>query len=156
MKKVKKSTVKKSSVKKAQLGTKLKTSAARDNTRVDNSSARISAEVRKQKEKDAKDYKKISGKYSAIAMPDRDSAIPGDSIRYFPGQRGNIGVPYTRDMGVKGLAQVSNKQLLEASKNKRTRTYQDTLRIQANKDIMNNLKKGGVVKKIVKSIKKKK
>lgn len=82
--------------------------------------------------KNQKIDKELSKPYTAVAMPDREG-FPGDSIRYYPGKRSNLGVPYTRDMGLKGIAQVSAKDLREASKDKKsTRTYQDTLRVKAN------------------------
>jgi len=160
MKKViKKASASKSKIKKAQTGI----SAKRDNTRVDSSNAMKASKAKVAADKDAKDYKKISGKYSAIAVRDRESSFPGDSVRYFPGQRSGMGVPYIKDLGNRsGVAQVSKKQLLEASRDKKNRTYQDTSRVKANKDIMSNQKNGGktsktsVVKKVVKSIKKKK
>jgi hypothetical protein len=105
--------------------------------------------MRKRKAKDASDLKKMTGKYSAIAVPDRESTFKNDSIRFYPGQRGNFGVPYTRDLG--GLygvdAPLSNKDILNAVRSGKARYYEDTSAVKANDHFMFNQKNGGKTKK---------
>lgn len=78
------------------------------------------------------------GEYTTIAFPDPD-AFPGDSIRYFVGnQTPSGGTPYMRDLG--NLFGVSDKtprdiyKYLENPNLPEGRLYEDTLRIQANRN----------------------
>ena len=82
----------------------------------------------------------LQSPYTTIAMPDRNTSWPGDSIRFFPGQRGNFGVPYVRDgIGAKGFAdQYSGRDYLDMVNHNKGRMYQDTSRVRANHDIMYN------------------
>lgn len=142
----------KKTIKKAQTGIK----TAIDNTRV---AKKVDVSKQMKQEKDAKrlknDVKKVTRPYTVIAKPDPEAMFPGDSIRYYPGQRGGIGVPYIRDVagskgGLLGIdTKSSDKDFAKASKDKkRFRTYQDTTAVKANKDVMFNQKNGGkVVKK---------
>jgi hypothetical protein len=130
----------KKSLKKAQNGEKVK-----DNTRVAQKFD-VSKQLKQEKvaKKNEKIDKELNKPYTAVAVPDR-GGFSGDSIRYYPGQRSYLGIPYTRDMGLKGIAQVSAKDLREVSKDKKSaRTYQDTTAVKANfeKD-----KNGGTMKK---------
>jgi hypothetical protein len=102
----------------------------------------------------AKDVKKVTRPYTAIATPDPEALFPGDSIRYYPGKRGGVGVPYIRDVGGKpGLLGIDTNTtdvgFAKASRDKKNfRTYQDTTAVKANfeKD-----KNGGKVVKKAKS-----
>ena len=87
-----KKTIKKATIRKAQRGI---TAAKADATRV----ARPQVKDIQKDKKDAADLKKLKGKYTAIAVPDRESTFKGDSIRYYPGQKGFQGTPYIRDLG---------------------------------------------------------
>lgn len=127
-------------IKKAQKGL---TAAKADATRV----ARPRVVDIKKDKKDAEDLKKLKGKYTAIAVPDRESSFKGDSIRYYPGQKGFQGTPYIRDLGkARGVTRASDKDLLKASRSKSARTYQDTTAVKANREFMGNQKNGGVTK----------
>ena len=128
---------------------------AKDNTRVANN-FNVSKLLRQ--EKDAKrlksDVKRVTRPYTVIAKPDPEAMFPGDSIRYYTGQRGGVGVPYIRDVagskgGLIGIdTKSSDKDFAKASRDKkRFRTYQDTLAVKANKDVMGNQKNGGKMKK---------
>jgi hypothetical protein len=126
---------------------KAQRSVAVDNTRVAKKFD-VSKQMKQEKvaKKNEKIDKELSKPYTTVAMRDREG-FPGDSIRYYPGKRSGLGVPYTRDMGLKGIAQVSAKDLREASKDKKsTRTYQDTLRVKANFEPEKN-KVGGKIAK---------
>lgn len=115
-----------------------------DNTRVAKKSD-VSKLLKYEKvaKRNAKIDKELNKPYTAVAVRDR-GGLPGDSIRYFPGKRSYLGIPYTRDMGLKGIAQVSAKDLREVSKDKKSaRTYQDTTRVKAN---FEKNKNGGSVK----------
>jgi hypothetical protein len=128
-------------IKKAQNGL---TAAKPDATRV----ARPRVIDIKKDKKDAEDLKKIKGKYTAIAVPDRESSFKGDSVRYYPGQRSGSGaVPYIRDLGkLRGVTGASDKDFLKVSRSKSARTYQDTTAVKANRKFMGNQKNGGVTK----------
>lgn len=135
----------KKTIKKAQTGTK----TAIDNTRVVKK-VDVSKQMKQEKvaKRNAKIDKELNKPYTAVAMPDREG-LPGDSIRYYPGKRSNLGIPYTRDIGLKGIAQVSSKDLREASKDKNSaRTYQDTTRVKVN---FEENKNGGKISKKAKS-----
>jgi hypothetical protein len=94
--------------------------------------------------KDTRDIKSNLNKpYTTVAIPDREG-LPGDSIRYYTGKRGSLGTPYTRDIGLKGIAQVPFKDMVDVSRDKkRSRTYQDTTRAKVNFEQKN----GGSIKK---------
>ena len=102
----------------------------------------------------AKDVKKVTRPYTAMATPDPEAMFPGDSIRYYPGQRGGVGTPYIRDVGGRpGLLGINTNTtdagFAKASRDKKNvRTYQDTTAVKANfeKD-----KNGGKVVKKAKS-----
>lgn len=128
---------------------------AKDNTRV---AKNFNVSKLLRQEKDAKrlksDVKRVTRPYTVIAKPDPEAMFPGDSIRYYTGQRGGIGVPYIRDVagskgGLIGIdTKSSDKDFAKASRDKkRFRTYQDTLAVKANKDVMGNQKNGGKMKK---------
>lgn len=129
-------------IKKAQIGTVAKAKA--DATRVARRPQVINIEKDK---KDAADLKKLKGRYTAIAVPDKESPFKGDSVRYYPGQKGSLGTPYIRDLGkLKGMSSDSDKDLLKVSRSKSARTYQDTATVKANPKLMSNQKNGGVTK----------
>jgi hypothetical protein len=141
-------TVKK--VRKAQTGLRAKADA----TSVSRRNPVAEDKMRARKAQDKKDVEKVRGKYTVIAKPDPEAMFPGDSIRYYPGQRGGVGVPYIRDVGGKrgGLLGIdtesSDLDFAKASRDKkRTRTYQDTTAVRANKEYMSNQKNGGKIKK---------
>lgn len=128
-------------INKAQAGV---TAAKADKTRV----ARPQVKDIQKEKKDAADLKKIKGKYTAIAIPDKESSFKGDSVRYYPGQRSGSGaVPYIRDLGkLRGVTGASDKDFLKVSRSKSARTYQDTTAVKANRKFMGNQKNGGVTK----------
>lgn len=118
----------------------------------DKSIADLKAKMAASKAKDDVDIKNLKGKYTAVAVPDRESSFKGDSVRYYPGQKGSLGTPYIRDLGkAAGLSSVSDRTLLNASRNKSSRTYQDTASVKANPRLMNDLKKGGTIKSKMKN-----
>lgn len=132
---------------------------AKDNTRV---AKNFNVSKLLRQEKDAKrlksDVKRVTRPYTVIAKPDPEAMFPGDSIRYYTGQRGGVGVPYIRDVagskgGLLGIdTRSSDKDFAKASRDKkRFRTYQDTTAVKANKDVMFNQKNGGKVVKKAKS-----
>jgi hypothetical protein len=128
--------------------------AKSDNTSVARRNPATEDRMRARKAQDKKDVEKVRGKYTVIAKPDPEAMFPGDSIRYYPGQRGGVGVPYIRDVGGKGGGLIgidtksSDLDFAKASRDKkRTRTYQDTTAVRANKDYMGNQKNGGKTKK---------
>lgn len=132
---------------------------AKDNTRVANN-FNVSKLLRQ--EKDAKrlksDVKRVTRPYTVIAKPDPEAMFPGDSIRYYTGQRGGVGVPYIRDIagskgGLIGIdTRSSDKDFAKASRDKKNfRTYQDTTAVKANRDVMGNQKNGGKLVKKAKS-----
>lgn len=127
--------------------------AKSDNTSVSRRNPVAEDRMRARKTKDASDIKKMTGKYSVIAAPDRESTFRNDSTRYYPGQRGNFGTPYIRDLG--GLygvdAPLSNKDILNAVRSGKARYYEDTAAVKANKDFMFNQKNGGKTKKSMKT-----
>ena len=98
-----------------------------------------------------KDVKKVTRPYTTLATPDPNAMFPGDSIRYFPGQRGGVGVPYIKDVGGSGGlmgidTETTDAGYARASRDKKNvRTYQDTLRVKANFE--KNKNGGKVVKK---------
>ena len=125
---------------------------AKDNTRVANN-FNVSKLLRQ--EKDAKrlksDVKRVTRPYTVIAKPDPEAMFPGDSIRYYTGQRGGVGVPYIRDVagskgGLLGInTRTSDAEFAKASRDKKNfRTYQDTLAVKAN---FEKKKNGGPVQK---------
>lgn len=141
-------------IKKAQAGivAKDKTSVAK--TRDVSKDLRYNKDSKKEKEA----IKKVTSKYTVVAKPDPEAMFPGDSIRYYPGQRGGVGVPYIRDVagskgGLVGIdTKSSDRDFARASKDKKNyRTYQDTLAVKANKDVMGNQKNGGKIVKKAKS-----
>lgn len=128
---------------------------AKDNTRVANN-FNVSKLLRQ--EKDAKrlksDVKRVTRPYTVIAKPDPEAMFPGDSIRYYTGQRGGVGVPYIRDVagskgGLLGInTRTTDAEFAKASRDKKNfRTYQDTTAVKANRDVMGNQKNGGKIKK---------
>ena len=128
--------------------------AKSDNTSVSRRNLTAEDKMKARKAQDKKDVEKVRGKYTVIAKPDPEAMFPGDSIRYYPGQRGGVGVPYIRDVGGKrgGLIGIdtesSDLDFAKASRDKkRTRTYQDTTAVRANKEYMGNQKNGGKIKK---------
>jgi hypothetical protein len=82
--------------------------------------------------------------YTAVAMPNPNEAWPGDSIRFFPGQVTNYGVPYTTDIFY-GLSEMgyTPEDFVDMVNNKGGRMYQDTVAVRANDHIMTNQKYGG-------------
>jgi hypothetical protein len=125
---------------------------AKDNTRVANN-FNVSKLLRQ--EKDAKrlksDVKRVTRPYTVIAKPDPEAMFPGDSIRYYTGQRGGVGVPYIRDVagskgGLLGInTRTSDAEFAKASRDKKNfRTYQDTTAVKAN---FEKNKNGGKVTK---------
>lgn len=80
----------------------------------------------------------LSGKYTAVAVPDYDSSFRGDSIRFYPGQTSFDKTPYIRDLG--NLSGVSNvipaSKIAQLVKGKAARVYQDTIPVKANPNIM--------------------
>lgn len=152
-------------IKKAQTGAKATSTkkpqrgVAIDNTRV---AKKFDVSKEMKQEKAAKrlksDVKKVTRPYTVIAKPDPEAMFPGDSIRYYPGQRGGVGVPYIRDVagskgGLIGIdTKSSDEDFAKASRDKKNfRTYQDTLAVKANKDVMGKQKNGGKVAKKAKS-----
>ena len=132
---------------------------AKDNTRV---AKNFNVSKLLRQEKDAKrlksDVKRVTRPYTVIAKPDPEAMFPGDSIRYYTGQRGGVGVPYIRDVagskgGLLGInTRTSDAEFAKASRDKKNfRTYQDTTAVKANKDVMGNQKNGGKVVKKAKS-----
>lgn len=137
-------------IKKAKDGIKSSPRASADNTRVSKRDYVTEGKVKDRQAKDANDIKKMKGKYTSVAFRDREGLIPSDSIRFFPGQRTRLGVPYIRDLGMlKGMSDVSDKELLEGVKKGKARQYQDTPSVKANKFM--NQKNGGKIKKVMKS-----
>jgi hypothetical protein len=121
-------------IKKAQRG------VAVDNTRV---AKKFDINKQLKQEKDAKrlksDVKKVTRPYTVIAKPDPEAMFPGDSIRYYTGQRGGVGVPYIRDVagskgGLLGIdTRTTDAGFARASRDKKNfRTYQDTTAVKAN------------------------
>lgn len=132
--------------------------AKSDNTSISRRNPAAEDRMRARKAQDKKDVEKIRGKYTVIATPDPEAMFPGDSIRYYPGQRGGVGVPYIRDVagskgGLLGInTESSDLDFAKASRNKkRFRTYQDTAAVRANKEYMGNQKNGGKTKKSMKT-----
>lgn len=133
---------------------------AKDNTRV---AKNYDVSKLLKQEKDAKrlksDVKKVTRPYTVIAKPDPEAMFPGDSIRYYPGQRGGVGVPYIRDVGGKpGLLGINTSTtdagFAKASRDKKNfRTYQDTTAVKANFEKNKNggkvtkAKAGGMIKR---------
>jgi hypothetical protein len=121
-------------IKKAQRGVTV------DNTRV---AKKFDINKQLKQEKDAKrlksDVKKVTRPYTVIAKPDPEAMFPGDSIRYYTGQRGGVGVPYIRDVagskgGLLGIdTRTTDAGFARASRDKKNfRTYQDTTAVKAN------------------------
>lgn len=126
---------------KAQVG---KSISPQDNTKVFKNPNVPSISSMKKNKKELSDLKRP---YTSIAIPDRESSFPGDSVRYYPGQRGSLGVPYIRDLGrLSGLASDSDEDFLKLSKSPSAKVSQDTATVKANPSFMANQKKGGVVK----------
>ncbi len=141
-------------IKKAQAGTTVKDKTSVAKTRNVAKDLKYNKDSKKEKEA----IKKVTSKYTVIAKADPEAMFPGDSVRYYPGQRGGVGVPYIRDVagnkgGLLGIdTKSSDRDFAKASKDKKNyRTYQDTLAVKANKDVMGNQKNGGKVVKKAKS-----
>jgi hypothetical protein len=141
-------------IKKAQTGSVVKDKTSVAKTRDVSKDLRYNKNSKKEKEA----IKKVTSKYTVVAKPDPEAMFPGDSVRYYPGQRGGVGVPYIRDVGGKGGGLLgidtksSDRDFAKASKDKKNyRTYQDTLAVKANKDVMGNQKNGGKLVKKAKS-----
>ena len=121
-----------------------KSISPQDNTKVFKNLNVPSLSSMKKNKKELSDLKRP---YTSIAIPDRESSFPGDSVRYYPGQRGSLGVPYIRDLGrLRGLASDSDEDFLKLSKSPSAKVSQDTATVKANPSFMANQKKGGVVK----------
>jgi len=134
---------------------------AKDNTRV---AKNYDVSKLLKQEKDAKrlksDVKKVTRPYTVIAKPDPEAMFPGDSIRYYTGQRGGVGVPYIRDIagskgGLLGIdTRTTDAGFARASRDKKNfRTYQDTTAVKANFEKNKNggkvtkAKAGGMIKR---------
>ena len=130
-------------IKKAATGTSIKKEVK--TTAIDKTSTGRRRDVSKDLKfnKDTKklkeDVKKVTRPYTAMATPDPEAMFPGDSIRYYPGKRGGVGVPYIRDVagskgGLLGIdTKTTDAGFAKASRDKKNvRTYQDTTAVKAN------------------------